>query len=111
MTTFDERERSFEAKYAHDLEMNFRAEARRGLWLGLWAGRTMGLDPEALITYAREIVRLDFERAGIAHVVEKVTADMTTAGVTPEMPVEAKAAELLREAKVSVMTDPGPEAG
>ena len=37
MTTFDDRENAFEAKFAHDSEMQFRAEARRNKLLGLWA--------------------------------------------------------------------------
>lgn len=29
MTSFDERENAFEAKFAHDSELQFKAEARR----------------------------------------------------------------------------------
>ena len=43
MTTFDEREQAFEKKYAHDAEMQFKAEARRNKLLGLWAAGLMGL--------------------------------------------------------------------
>jgi len=34
MTTFDDRENAFEAKFAHDSEMQFKAEARRNKLLG-----------------------------------------------------------------------------
>jgi len=105
MTTFDERERAFENKYAHDEEMNFRAEARRAMWLGLWAGRAIGLTDEPLVDYAKQIVRLDFERPGIDHVVERIEADLTEAGKTPDTPVAQKAASLLTEARASVMSD------
>ncbi len=42
MTTFDDRENAFEAKYAHDEEMNFRATARANKLLGLWAAELLG---------------------------------------------------------------------
>ena len=52
MTTFDDREQAFEKKFAHDSEMQFRAEARRNKLLGLWAAELMGrTDAEA---YAAE---------------------------------------------------------
>ena len=43
MTTFDDRERAFETKFAHDEEMKFRITARRNRLLGEWAARQMGL--------------------------------------------------------------------
>ena len=43
MTQFDDRERAFEAKFAHDEEMQFRISARRNRLLGEWAARQMGL--------------------------------------------------------------------
>ena len=39
MTTFDDRERAFESKYARDEEMQFRIIARRNRLLGEWAAR------------------------------------------------------------------------
>lgn len=103
MTTFDERERAFEGQFAHDEEMTFRAEARRALWLGLWAGRLLGLTDTRLVDYAKSVIRLDFERAGLDHVIDKITSDLRTAAVTPEMPVAEKAAELLADARISIM--------
>ena len=43
MTTFDDRERAEEAKFAHDEEMMFRIHARRNRLLGQWAAERMGL--------------------------------------------------------------------
>ena len=61
MTTFDERENAFEAKYAHDADMQFKADARRNKLLGLWAAELMGLSGEAAANYAKEVVKSDFE--------------------------------------------------
>ncbi len=48
MTTFDDRERAFETRYARDQELQFKITARRNRLLGEWAARLMGLtDAEA----------------------------------------------------------------
>ena len=76
MTTFDDRENAFEAKFAHDSEMQFRAEARRNKLVGLWAAGLMGKTDEAAAAYALEVVSADFEEAGDEDVVRKVVADL-----------------------------------
>ena len=43
MSSFEDRQKGFEAKFAHDSEMQFKAEARRNKLLGLWAAEKMGL--------------------------------------------------------------------
>ena len=64
MTTFDDREQAFEKKYAHDAEMQFKAEARRNKKLGLWAAEKMGIAGDAADAYAKEVIASDFEEAG-----------------------------------------------
>jgi len=81
MTTFDDRERAFEAKYARDEEMQFRVLARRNRLLGEWAARLMGLSEEETSSYAKDVVRADFEEAGDEDVIRKVLGDLTAAGV------------------------------
>jgi len=81
MTQFDERERAFEAKFAHDEEMNFRIAARRNRLMGEWAARRMGLSEEETSAYAKDVVRADFESAGEGDVVRKLLGDLTAAGV------------------------------
>ena len=76
MTTFDDREKAFETKYAHDQEMQFRAEARRNKLLGLWAAELMGKTGDDADAYAREVVKADFEEAGHEDVVRKVAGDL-----------------------------------
>ena len=81
MTQFDDRERAFETKFAHDEEMNFRIIARRNRLLGEWAARKMSLSDEETAAYAKEVVRADFEEAGDEDVIRKVLGDLTAAGV------------------------------
>lgn len=81
MSTFEDRERAFEAKFARDEEMQFRILARRNRLLGEWAARLMGLNEAESESYAKDVIRADFEEAGDDDVVRKVLGDLTSAGV------------------------------
>ena len=103
MTTFDDRENAFEAKYAHDAEMQFKAEARRNKLLGLWAAEIMGKTGDDATAYAREVIKSDFEEAGHEDVFRKVAGDLGDRA--DEATIRAKMAELLIEAKAQVMNE------
>lgn len=81
MTTFDERERAFEMKFARDQEMLFRIHARRDRLLGLWAAGRMGLTDAEAETYARDLIRSDFETVTDDDIVRKLIGDLTGAGI------------------------------
>jgi len=81
MTTFDDRERAFEAKFAHDEEMAFRVTARRNKLLGQWAAGLMKLTPEETDAYSKAVVQAEFEEAGDEDVVRKLLGDLIAAGV------------------------------
>jgi len=81
MTTFDDRERAFETKYARDQDMQFRIVARRNRLLGHWAANLMGLSQAEADAYASDVIRADFEEAGDEDVIRKVLGDLTSAGV------------------------------
>jgi hypothetical protein len=81
MGQFDDRERAFETKFAHDEEMKFKIIARRNRLLGEWAAGKMGLSDEETQSYAKDVVRADFEEAGDEDVIRKVLGDLTGAGV------------------------------
>lgn len=103
MTTFDDRENAFEAKFAHDSEMQFRAEARRNKLVGLWAAELLGKSGDDAAAYAMEVVSADFEEAGIEDVVRKVAADLGEKASADV--VRAKMAELLPVAKAQLMSE------
>ena len=81
MTTFDDRERAFETMYARDQEMQFKVVARRNRLLGTWAAELMGLTAVEAESYAKDVVRADFEEAGDEDVIRKLLGDLTSAGV------------------------------
>ena len=97
MTQFDDRERAFETKFAHDEEMKFRITARRNRLLGEWAARQMGLSEAEAESYAKDVVRSDFEEAGEHDVIRKVLGDLTSAGVESD---EEKVREALRNKEI-----------
>lgn len=80
MTTFDQREKEFEARFKHDQELRFKVTARRNRLLGLWAAERMGLAGDAAEAYAKTVVEAEFDKGGERHIVEKVVADLTGRG-------------------------------
>lgn len=82
MTTFDKRQDAFEAKFARDEELKFRAVARRNKLLGLWAAEKLGKTGPDAEAYAKEVVAADFEEIGEEDVFRKVRADFDAAGVS-----------------------------
>ena len=84
MTQFDDRERAFETKFAHDEDMKFRITARRNRLLGEWAARQMGLTDAESESYAKDVIR-------------KVLGDLTAAGIEID---EDAIAEALRNKEI-----------
>ncbi|WP_353205257.1 DUF1476 domain-containing protein [Sphingomonas sp.] len=82
MSTFDDRERAFETKFARDEEIAFRITARRNRLLGQWAAGLMSLTKEEADAYATAVVQADFEEAGDEDVIRKLVSDLTAASVT-----------------------------
>ena len=103
MTSFDDRENAFENKFAHDEQMLFKAEARRNKLLGLWAADLMGKTGEEADAYAKEVIKSDFEEAGIEDVVRKVAGDM--GDLADPDTIREKMAELMIVAKGQIMSE------
>ncbi len=103
MTTFDDRENAFENKYAHDEEMQFKAEARCNKLLGLWAAELMGKSGDEAAAYAKEVIIADFEEAGHEDVVRKVAGDL--GDLADADTIRQKMTELMAQAKSQVMTE------
>lgn len=94
MSTFDERERAYENRFAHDEELRFKAVARRNKLLGQWAAERLGHTGDAAETYARSVVRADFEEPGDEDVYRKIRGDFDAASVAVD---EAELREKMRE--------------
>ena len=106
MTTFDDRENAFENMYAHDAEMQFKAEARRNKLLGLWAAEKMGLSGDAADAYAKSVVIEDLKEVGDEDVYRKVSADLAEKGAdVAEDELRRRMQEFLSEAKAQIVSE------
>lgn len=103
MNSFDDREKSFENKFAHDAELQFKVEARRNKLLGLWVAGLLGKSGDDATAYAAEVVKSDFEEAGDEDVFRKVSGDID--GKATEAEIRAQMQALMVEAKKQIMTE------
>lgn len=106
MSSFEERQKGQEAKFAHDAELRFKAEARRNKLLGLWAAEQMGLSEDRASSYAAEVVAADFAEAGDEDVFRKVAGDLKAHGSTiSEETLRNKMAELVVTAREQILAE------
>jgi hypothetical protein len=103
MTTFDDRKKGFENKFAHDQEMQFRAHARTNKMLGLWAASLLGKTGEEANAYAMEVLKADFAEAGHEDVYRKLAKDLDYRADEPT--IRAKMHQFLAEAKAQLMSE------
>ena len=81
MSGFDDREKGFEKKFAHDADLKFKAESRRNKMLAEWAGAKLGMSDDEIANYIKEVRRSDLEEAGDDDVFRKLRADFDAKGV------------------------------
>ena len=106
MAGFDDREKTFESKWAHDEELRFRVYARRNKLLGLWAADVMGLGSDEADAYAKEVISADFEEAGDEDVYRKVKGDFEAKGAdVTEHHLRKQMQDLLEEAHSQVILE------
>ena len=84
MSKFDEREKSFEKKYARDEELKFKVEARSNKYLGEWVSSKLGKNEVETRNYIQEIIKADMEEAGQEDVFRKIKKDFQTASISVE---------------------------
>ena len=82
MTTFDNREKGFEKKFAHDADLKFKAESRRNKMLAEWAAGKMGIAGTELEDYVKAVRRADLAEKGDDDVMRKVAKDLSDKGIT-----------------------------
>ena len=106
MTTFDERQKGFERKFALDEELKFKATARRNRLLGLWAAGEMGIAGDAAQAYAREVVKADLAEPGEEDVFRKIRADFDAKGVNQsDHQIRRMMAEMMSQAIAQIESE------
>ena len=84
MSSFDEREKSFEKKFAHDEELQFKISARKNKYLGEWASKILGYKDEKEKEYVQSVIKADFAEAGDDDVFRKLKEDLKDHNISDE---------------------------
>ena len=98
MSSFDEREKSFEKKFAHDQELQFKVSARRNKYIGEWASNILGYDESKEKEYIQSVIKADFAEAGDEDVFRKIKDDLKDHNISDE-DIRKKMDELNEKAK------------
>ena len=98
MSSFDEREKSFEKKFALDEELQFKVSARRNKYLGQWASQIFGYNTDQEKEYIQSVIKADFAEAGDEDVFRKVKTDLIDHNISDE-DIRKKMDELNEKAK------------
>ena len=98
MNTFDEREKSFEKKFAHDEELQFKVSARRNKYLGEWASKILGYNQEKEKEYINSVIKADFAEVGDEDVFRKLKEDLKNNNIS-DTEIRKKMDELNEKAK------------
>jgi len=98
MSSFDEREKGFEKKFAHDEELQFKISARRNKYIGQWTSQILGYNSEQEKEYIQSVIKADFAEAGDEDVFRKIKADLKDHNILEEE-IRKKMDELNEKAK------------
>ena len=98
MGSFDDREKNFEKKFAHDEELQFKISARKNKYLGQWVSQILSYDQEKEKQYIQSVIKADFEEAGDSDVFRKLKMDLKDHNISEEE-IRKKMDELNEKAK------------
>jgi len=98
MSSFEDREKSFEKKFAHDQELQFKVSARKNKYLGQWVSNILGYNEENEKEYIQSVIKADFQEAGDEDVFRKLKEDLKNHNISEEE-IRNKMDELNEKAK------------
>ncbi len=98
MSSFEDRKKSFEKKFAHDQELQFKVSARRNKYLGEWVSEILGYNSDQVKEYIQSVIKADFAEAGDEDVFRKIKEDLKEQNISDEE-LRKKMDELNEKAK------------
>ena len=98
MSSFEDRKKSFEKKFAHDQELQFKVSARRNKYLGEWVSEILGYNSDQVKEYIQSVIKADFAEAGDEDVFRKIKEDLKDKNISDEE-LRKKMDELNEKAK------------
>ena len=84
MSSFEDRKKSFEKKFAHDEELKFKVDARKNKYLGQWVSSLLGYDISQEEAYIQSVIKADFQEAGDEDVFRKIRLDLKGHNISDE---------------------------
>ncbi len=84
MKKFDDREKSFEKKFANEEELKFKIESKRNKYLGQWVSSKLGYDAEKEKEYIQSVIKADFKEPGDQDVFLKIKTDLKEKNISDE---------------------------
>ena len=84
MSSFEDRQKSFEKKFAHDQELQFKVSARKNKYLGQWVSKILGYNEENEKEYIQSVIKADFQEAGDEDVFRKLKEDLKNQNISEE---------------------------
>ncbi len=98
MSSFEDRKKSFEKKFAHDQELQFKVSARRNKYLGEWVSEILGYNSDQVKEYIQSVIKADFAEVGDEDVFRKIKQDLNEKNISDEE-LRKKMDELNEKAK------------
>ena len=98
MNTFNDREKSFEKKFANDQEAEFRISAKRNKLLASWVADLLKFNEEQKKNYITEVIKADFQESGDEDVFRKIKKDLDGKNIQ-DTEIRQKMLEFSEEAK------------
>jgi hypothetical protein len=106
MAGSEDKKKAQENKFAHDSEMQFKAQARRNKLLGLWAAGKMGLPVDEAETYAKNLVVEGLKEAGGENIIRKLAGSFSEHGLEiTEAVIRTQIEVLMAEARNQVLSE------
>ena len=98
MNSFEDRKKSFEKKFAHDQELQFKVSARRNKYIGEWVSKLLNFNTDQEKDYVQSVIKADFAEAGDQDVFRKIKEDLKEQNFSDE-DLRKKMDELNEKAK------------
>ena len=104
MNSFEDREKNFEKKFAHDEEIQFKVNAKRNKYLGEWVADKLNKNDLAKNEYIQEVIKSDFKEPGDEDVFRKVKNDLSQASLNNmDEEIRNKMIEFMESAKKAIL--------
>ncbi len=98
MSSFEDRKKSFEKKFAHDQELQFKVSARRNKYIGEWVSQILNYNSDQEKEYIQSVIKADFAEVGDEDVFRKIKEDLKEKNI-PDNELRKKMDELNEKAK------------